>query len=702
MSRKTGIVLIVLLVGLTAFAGKIKRAYFALEVYNYFEAKRLFEKLEKKHPVPATYGLSVIYQRSDNPFTNIDSAYVKINHSLASYSTVNEKWRLKYSEFGVDSLAIVRQRDFISEIMYSNAVEQNTVEALSRFVEMHPWSNRQEEAIYKRDSIAFDHAITQDKSEGFDKFLKEYPNSVFATEAQSTFDRLLYVENTASDNFVDYLSFLDKYPNSPYRPDAEDKIYQISTRTGTPEAYERFIKDFPTNQNVQKAWKKLFNAHLQTDYSTESLIEFKNRFPDYPYSEELEKQLELAQVKLLPVMSEDKWGFVSLNRAYSIPMEFDEVEQFSEGLAPVRQGDKYGYIDKLGHLVIPSKFDDALSFNEGHAVVEINEKWGMINRNGEFTVEPLYEDLGNLKEGLAYFSVEDVYGYFDNKGIVRVREQFEDAYDFEKKRAIVSVKGYYGVIDPFGTTYIPPIYQDLSRYGAENSYKAKLRSNYGIIRENGDTLVPFIYDYIGDLKDGRAIVERGGEFNYIDREGKVILTNWIENYSEFRQLAEFKEGYAKVKLGDSYNLIDTNGRKLYARDQADIGQYGTLVAALKGRHWGYLNHAGKMVIPNTFTMARSFRADYGVAGSEPLWGVIDKKGQYIIEPYFEAMEFYNDTLMLAKSRGFYGLLSIEGDTLLGFSYTSIEPIDEEIVELQKNGRLFYYYLPKGEFIRPKE
>ncbi|MCG8576026.1 MAG: WG repeat-containing protein [Flavobacteriales bacterium] len=696
------IVLFATLFVASAFSGKVKKGMQALDIYNYFEAKRLFEKAEKKHPVAASYGLSIIYQRTDNPFSNLDSAFSKILRSVDQYSSLSIKKKDKYRKFGIDSLQIVQQRNLISELMYNRTKEENTVASFTNFIQEHPWSQNKSEAIYKRDSIAFDIAVTEGKSKGYEQFLKDYPESEFSKVAKTSYDKLLYVENTASDNFVDYLNFLDKYPESPYRTDAEDKIFKISTRAESAEAYERFIQDFPTNHNVELAWRRLFNAFLQKGYSVDNLEEFKRRFPDYPFTDELERELELANISFYPVKEGDKWGYTDLEQNYFIPLEFEEVNWFYEGLAVVKREDLYGYIDKMGKFTIDPAFDDALDFNEGHAVVEQSEKYGMINRNGEFTIPAVYEDLGNLEDGLAYFqNEEELYGYFDEKGIERLKAQFTDAYDFENGRAIVAKNDYYGLIDRFGTTFMAFKYEDLRPY-REDIYKAKLRGNWGLVNLQGDTLAPFYYDYIGNMYNERALVERGGEFNYIDAKGNVLLNEWIPVYDEFRELAKFRSGYAKIKLDDAYNLIDTTGKKLYPRNQSNLGDYGDLIAVKKGMHWGYLTPKGAMVIPNSFSMAKSFRGDYGIAGEEPLWGVINKRGKYVVEPYFEELKFLNDSLIIAKSRSNYGLLTTAGDTLLNFSYISIEPINEFVVKLERGGDLYYYHLPKNSFIRKEE
>ena len=85
--------LVYLFLSLTFFssAGKIEKAFQKLSIYNYFEAKVLFEKTLKKQPVPSNYGLAIIYSRTDNPFHNLDSAYMHISRAEENFEIQKEK-----------------------------------------------------------------------------------------------------------------------------------------------------------------------------------------------------------------------------------------------------------------------------------------------------------------------------------------------------------------------------------------------------------------------------------------------------------------------------------------------------------------------------------------------------------------------------------------------------------------------------------
>ena len=41
---------------------------------------------------------------------------------------------------------------------------------------------------------------------------------------------------------------------------------------------------------------------------------------------------------------------------------------------------KYGYVNKIGKLAIPLKYEKVSYFSEGLAAVKLNGKWGFISR----------------------------------------------------------------------------------------------------------------------------------------------------------------------------------------------------------------------------------------------------------------------------------------------------------------------------------
>jgi hypothetical protein len=57
--------------------------------------------------------------------------------------------------------------------------------------------------------------------------------------------------------------------------------------------------------------------------------------------------------------------FYFINEEQALTGPYDEIWEFSEGLAVVRLGEKYAYVDKAGRLQIPARYSGAASFQEG-------------------------------------------------------------------------------------------------------------------------------------------------------------------------------------------------------------------------------------------------------------------------------------------------------------------------------------------------
>ena len=105
---------------------------------------------------------------------------------------------------------------------------------------------------------------------------------------------------------------------------------------------------------------------------------YKTEFPDFPFQDLLNQDIELCNEILLPIHENGKWGFVDGAGFSVIPCIYDWVEHFSEGLAECGLSGKSGFINKTGKLVIPFVYDEVESFKNGYSVVLFNGKSGLI------------------------------------------------------------------------------------------------------------------------------------------------------------------------------------------------------------------------------------------------------------------------------------------------------------------------------------
>src|SRR6266536_3309670 len=117
---------------------------------------------------------------------------------------------------------------------------------------------------------------------------------------------------------------------------------------------------------------------------------------------------------LFPVEKDGKYGFIDRQGKIVIPIQFDGVNEFHEGLALVTAGKKKMFIDATAKVVINPQFDIVDDFSEGVAAVNIGQtripniglisnpgKWGYIDTTGKLVMPLRFTHAEDFNEGLA-------------------------------------------------------------------------------------------------------------------------------------------------------------------------------------------------------------------------------------------------------------------------------------------------------------
>lgn len=146
---------------------------------------------------------------------------------------------------------------------------------------------------------------------------------------------------------------------------------------------------------------------------------------------------------------------------------------FSEGLVPVDIKDKTGFMDRAGNLVITPQFEDAEDFREGLAPVKVRSdetawcprdesgsrkgftmKWGYVDKTGKLVIAPQYESVSPFSEGLAAINNCDEAFFIDKSGKKVISGNFSYASPFAGGLARVDVMTknglQWGYIDKSG------------------------------------------------------------------------------------------------------------------------------------------------------------------------------------------------------------------------------------------------------------
>ena len=293
---------------------------------------------------------------------------------------------------------------------------------------------------------------------------------------------------------------------------------------------------------------------------------------------------------LAVIQKDGKRGFIDKTGKEVTPMIYDEAGEFYDGLAMVGKeydnGDsieceggtipniscKYGFIDKTGKEVIPMIYDQVFDFHEGLAQVSKGnayygtDKFGFIDKTGKEVTPIIYDFVHEFHEGIAQVRIEDYkdgyiignkYGFIDKTGKEVTPTIYDFAYDFHEGLAWVEKGDKWGFIDITGKEITPMIYDEVKDF-LDGLAMVKKGNKYGFIDKTGKEVTPMIYDDAGDIHEGLAMVKKDGKCGFIDKTGKEIVS------CIYSECSNFSEGLAFVANENGVlGVVDKTGKSTF-------------------------------------------------------------------------------------------------------------------------------------------
>lgn len=324
----------------------------------------------------------------------------------------------------------------------------------------------------------------------------------------------------------------------------------------------------------------------------------------------------------------------------------------------ILQDKKFGFMDNAGRVVIKPQFDQADDFSEGLSLIEINRTKQFIDETGKVVIVPKdFEPINGFTNGLARGNITNTSpytkGYIDKVGKLAVDTKAMGACEFSEGLACVQ-SNKWGFIDPSGRYAIKPQFDEVSYFHDglatvtfwDQSKAAQHKRGY--LDKTGRIVIQPQFDVTQPFSEGLAAVGmKAGDdyqFGFIDKTGTMVIR------PQFRWTFGFHEGLAAVQVSEKWGYVDKNGA-LAIKPEFDDAQgfsEGLAAVAVNGK-WGYIDRFGRFVIEPRFNEALAFtdglafvkvggydaNAVNDVVGSfdaEGKWGYINKSGAYIWEP----------------------------------------------------------------------
>lgn len=283
------------------------------------------------------------------------------------------------------------------------------------------------------------------------------------------------------------------------------------------------------------------------------------------------------------------------------------------------------------------------SFTGDHLVVRHLGRYGLVDKNGTIVIEPKYDLLEAL----------------DNPSYVRA-----------------SLGGSYGVLDVTGKVIVPLEYDYVGRMG-EDIIIVRDGAKFGCFNKEGEQVVPLEYDDIREYVGGMARIKFLRKFGFINKNGEIIVAPFsdeVENFSEDFTLVTIKNKVGFVNLQGDWLAVP-----MYDAGGSFSGGYAYLAM---GGKYGYINKAGDFAIQMSYSDARDFNPEFGLAcvARRGVWGVINTKGREVVPLKFDKVEICTDGNIYVEKGGKCGIFTREGKELFAPECDMLTP--------DSKGRLF--------------
>ncbi len=146
---------------------------------------------------------------------------------------------------------------------------------------------------------AWRQALREDSPASYHRFLRDHPNSRYAENARARID---FHKVKRSPSLAAFADFAERYPNSPLldelRPMLEEKAFGAARASGTPEAYDEFVSQFPRGPfSARAAGNAAWLRQAATTGTPAALRAFADAHPESDFAAEARRSAEAVALR---------------------------------------------------------------------------------------------------------------------------------------------------------------------------------------------------------------------------------------------------------------------------------------------------------------------------------------------------------------------------------------------------------------------
>lgn len=317
------------------------------------------------------------------------------------------------------------------------------------------------------------------------------------------------------------------------------------------------------------------------------------------------------------------------------------------------------------------------------------------NRTNFHSIAADVSDYNEFNQHFMFYGENDKVGLIDLKGEIVIPATFDEIRRFQNSsddKILVQKDGKFGFLDLNLKELFPPIYSIKNGYPEHNLLNEKYLKvvkdeKFGLINENGEVFIDFLFDEIRLIHDSLYIGLIYNDSSEVKKH--YVYSHWDWGY-QVKDCYVFDKNFKVITELKDYEYIYYWGIKQFI--------------VKKNNQFGVLNHKGESVIPLEYDNISSYEGYYSVR-REDKCGLIDKQGNIVLPIEFTSVQFYNQAVYVTQN-GLIGVYSSKFQLIAKpqFKYKTWE-MGKYILTREDGSKGFvnhtvekgsYYQSPEGE------
>lgn len=326
----------------------------------------------------------------------------------------------------------------------------------------------------------------------------------------------------------------------------------------------------------------------------------------------------------------------------------------------VRTGKNWGALDKEGKILRPVS-ENYLPKHLGYYIKFNKGKFGVL-KGGKVSIPPIYDDINRISDTI-FLVVKKTNGSQIGRIVDGNHKEFlgieytNANYNYGARLITLNKNEKYGAINKKGDVVFKLEYDYFGAFNKNGLTKAKKDRKWGVINENGQTIIPFIHEHIDDINIFSPLIE-------------VTKDNLVGAYN---------------KLGEL--IIPT----IYDRIITSIRMDTKNFLVVKDKKYGCININGEKILPLIYDDLReNFEFEMGKDNAyirlakENLWGLFDVKGKVVLNTKYERIDEIKDDLVKLKSNGHWGAYNLRTNKQIPTIYDDLHIINKDRFFVKSN------------------